>query len=65
MRRSIFLTVGIAIVVLFTIFLTSCDKKTVAPDNMDATVTMTYTPNPATVNTPIEFNFAVIESMEA
>lgn len=62
MKKSMFLTVAIAIVVIGSILLTSCDKKTtVAPDHGGAMVTMTYTPNPATVNTPIEFNFSVME----
>lgn len=60
-----FLTVAIAIVVISSILLTSCGKKATEPDTMAATVTMTYTPNPATVNTPIDFNFSVMEEMKA
>lgn len=59
-----FLTFGIAIAIFSSILMTSCDKKVV--DTMgSASVTMTYSPNPATVNTPITFNFSVMESMMA
>lgn len=55
-------TVAIAIVIIGSVLLTSCDKKTIVdPDHGGAMVTMTYSPNPATVNTPVEFNFSVME----
>lgn len=64
MKKSMFLTFGIAIAIFSSILMTSCDKKVV--DTMgSASVTMTYSPNPATVNTPITFNFSVMESMMA
>ncbi len=65
MKKSMFLTVAIAIVVVASVLLTSCGKKATEPDTMASTVTMTYTPNPATVNTPITFNFSVMENMAA
>ncbi len=64
MKKSIYITVTFAIVIFASVLLTSCGKKATEP-TMDATVTMTYSPNPATVSTPTTFNFSVMENMVA
>jgi len=65
MKKSITITAVLTLVIFTISLITSCGKKTTEPDNMASTVTMTYTPNPATVNTSISFNFSVMENMVA
>jgi hypothetical protein len=66
MKKSMIIIFAVAIAILSSTFFISCDKKTtVAPEHGNTMVTMTYSPNPIVVNTPIEFNFSVMEDNTA
>lgn len=62
-KRIFKITTLMVSVVLLTFFY-SCDKKTTEPEEHELEITLKYTPNPATVGTPITFIFEVEENGE-
>ena len=61
MKNTLYTPFAIAIVALTSLFMMSCDKKAAVMPDHDVMVTMTYAPNPATVDTAIQFSFSVMD----
>jgi hypothetical protein len=65
MKKTLYITSIITVIAVSSLLISSCDKKTtVAPDH-NVMVTMTYSPNPATAKTAIQFNFSVMDNNTA
>ena len=64
MKNTIYITISCLAVILFASFINSCDKKSSTVDPMNqATVSLTYAPNPIVKNTPVTFTFTVMDGM--
>lgn len=63
MKKSIIISVNCLAVIIFSLILTSCDKKAVVAPMDPATIEFSYSPNPIIKNTPTTFRFAITDGM--